>query len=190
MKIVCFIIVILMFSCNGIKETSSAEEYLSYFVDVENGLLKKTNFNNSDFTVLYETPEYIAIKETRGEIPTKEAIDSRVKELSGLQYFTLRINISQYSDEQKQNLREYFFEKAQTDFKLKTSAQEFTPVMYHFEQDFGVLPYCTIFLGFQVEKLSTAELLFNSSEIGNDNVTVTFNEKELNSIPKFKLPNS
>lgn len=186
-----FIILTCFFiSCSGVKETSSVEEYLSYFVDLENGLLKEVVHNNTAFTFLYETPEYIAIKEAE-EADIYESLPSRVKELEGYQYFTVRINISQFSDEDKQQIRDYFFETAQNDFNLKSNNEELLPVIYHFEQDFGVLPYCTVFLGFKLEGINTdAELTFSSAAILNEKIVAKFSNNELNSIPKFKLPNT
>lgn len=184
------------FSCSS--DELEIKDYLAYVKNPDNGLKISKDLNEYQFELQYKPVEFIAINEQRTTQIDTALFDQRIKELNGLQYYTLKIQsltgaevmrtgIS--SEQEYGNRLQYFSDLAQYDMRLVDGNDTLTCALFHFERNYGVAPYNNIVLGFSkiAGENNTKTFTFNEQALGVGKVKLKVAKQDINNIPKVKL---
>lgn len=197
-------ITFLIFSCSivilscGQDSRLSIPDYVGWINNSENGLKSVKELNDYRFELFYKPVEYIAINEQRTFGIDPVLYSKRLKELDGLQYYTLRIEsligkemmrTGIHSEHEYSMRLQYFSDLAQYDMKLVDGNDTLTCALFHFERNYGVAPYNNIVLGFQKIKgsVNSKTLTFNERVLGIGKVNLKIEDKDINNIPQLIL---
>lgn len=147
-----------LISCD--KKHVEAFEFVQWVNNEENGLSVTKEIGMYNFIVQYRPIEYMVMIEQRTENLDIKAFDKEKEEFVGLQYYQFKIalkegagdilkqisnNTSEYS-----NIVQYLSSAMQNDIVLMDGEQEFKCVLYHFERNYGVAPYLSFLLAFEL----------------------------------------
>lgn len=195
----CFLIScsLIFFSCGG-KSELSVSDYLGWVNNAENGLKVVKELSNYKFELFYKPVEYIAIKEQRTFDVNTKVYSERLNELSGMQYYTLRIESqggmemmrTDINSEEEYSVRlQYFSDLAQYDMKLIDGHDTLNCALFHFERNYGVAPYNNIVLAFPKTKntFNSKTLTFSDRVLGVGKVNLKIEEKDIKNIPEIIL---
>ena len=184
------------FSCSS--DGLEIKDYLAYVKNPDNGLKISKDLNEYQFELQYKPVKFIAINEQRTTQIDTTLFDQRIKELNGLQYYTLKIQalagkemmrtgIS--SEQEYSNRLQYFSDLAQYDMRLVDGNDTLTCVLFHFERNYGVAPYNNMVLGFpKIDgKTQSKTFTFNEQVLGVGKVKLKVAKQDINNIPKVKL---
>lgn len=186
----------IMFSCSS--DELGVKDYLSYIKDGDNGLKITKELNNYQFELQYKPVEFIAINEQRTIHVNDTLFKKRVKELEGLQYYTLKIQsltgtemmrTGINSEQEYSNRLQYFSDLAQYDMRLVDGNDTLTCALFHFERNYGVAPYNNIVLAFpKIEgENNTKTFTFSEQVLGVGKVNLKIAQQDINNIPQVKL---
>jgi hypothetical protein len=164
----------------------------------DNGLCREKTVG--DFTIFaqYKPLSYIICSETRNKTLTEENYIARERELSGMEYFQVRLQtpnpdplIYGGSDQNSYHMRNDFLMFGQKDhICLLRGADTVACSMYQFVNYQGLAPYADILLGFRSDssKLdSDRELIYDDQVFGLGPVHFTFTSDEIESVPQLEL---
>lgn len=196
-------IVVLLVSCANIH-FNDATEYFRYIDKPENGLKISKSFTEIELTAKYLPPELKALQELESEFE-KETFDSLVSYYSGSYNFLFSIapvknsqvddlnyyDIYSYDEYvERKKVLNYYLEEC---FILKSGKKEYYPVLFHFEQDYGVSGKLNFHLVFvpseQIKTRKTEELklTFNDPIYNTEQTEFIFKKRSLKNIPKLQL---
>ena len=190
------------------KEKLKAEDYMKWLESDDNGIKINKKIGELTFTSLYKPYEYLSLKELKSTKIDKKALEEKIQEYSGMQYFTFRISAEGQSQELlKLNVSteneyasriEYFSFNMQKDLKLIDGTDTLDCSLFHFERVYGLAPYATFVLGFPLTKeeqhtdllnKETAykdKTLFYADQVfGSGSVYMTTKAESLNSLPEL-----
>lgn len=186
--------ILLFYSCG--KQNLSPDYYVKWVENENNGLSLSKDFNDVNFQILYKPIDYIVAKEYLNGNLKKEDIKNRVKELSNMQYFTLRIksknsnellNANISSENEYYQRLEYFMGPMQDDIKLIENNDTIPCALHHFERTYGLAPYNNFVLAFAPSKSNNADkyFVFEDKILGTGKVTLQLKLKDINNIPNL-----
>jgi len=206
--------VTVLFSCTGnftsnnaiisdpLPEKSTEElpptEYVAWCRSTENNLKKSKEIGDITFSLLYKPAEYVACTEDEDCSLSADTLKEKLKELEGLDYYDLRIELTsaqgellKYNVESAQEYGQrvnYFAFDMQRDIKLIEGKDTLDCKLFHFERAYDVAPYATFLLGFPKSKSSTAEKTFfyQDKVFEKGIIKFTFSPNDLAQIPKLK----
>lgn len=178
--------------------------YVNWVESDDNGLKVSKAIGDFTFTALYKPLEYLALSELRDSI-TKKAVEDKVSEYEGMQYFTFRISakdqqkellkVNIKSDNEYYNRIEYFSFKMQNDLKLIDGKDTLNCILFHFERVYGLAPFATFVVGFPLTKEEEKNMkkktyndktfFYDDRVFGTGHIYMTIKEKNLNQIPEL-----
>lgn len=180
-------------------EVFSVQEYVNWMQDLKNGFRKEKRMDDLDFVLQYKPYEYIVCMEQREEKIHDTLLKSRIDELKGVQYFDLKILLNEQegellkykisSNDQYQKRVNYFAFGMQDDIQLVEGNDTLPCVLYHFERTYDVAPYCTILVGFNLDKNNFQKqktFLFHDKTFNKGLLKFTFKENRLTNLPKLE----
>lgn len=210
-KIVFYIIPLLLLGCDSttdggrwfssqVKNNSAIQmevsDYISWCRDKDNGLLKSKVIKNMCYTLQYKPLEYIACVENEGNI-SKEELKSKEAELSGLDYYDLRIeapeNVGELlkyklnSSAEYQQRVNYFAFSMQNDIKMICGGDTLDCKLYHFERAYDIAPYATFLLAFPKSSCAEKTFVFQDKVFGTGIIKFTYLSSETNLLPQLAL---
>lgn len=184
--------------CGCSKSELKPNEYIDWFENPDNKMVKKFNQNSLELTCQYETPDFVYLKQNGSENIDEITFEENKNELKDLIHFKLKFRDTlsnnflrnNYTTLEEFNTKSmYLSYDIQYDLKLVKGNDTLPCVMNHHERTYGSTPYETILIAFQnVENSkSELELIFNDRVFGFGRVKFFFSKDELNEIPELKL---
>ena len=175
----------------------SAEDYVTFVKDPENGLCKTVTAGEFDFTLQYQPLEFVALLEQRGENLTEEQLNKAKEERDGLQYFVFKImsrtgqevlETGAQSEEEVQMRQYYFTTLMNQDMALVEGGDTLSCALWHFERNYGLAPYNNIVVAFEKpEKGGDKTFIYNDEVLGAGSVRFDFSEADIAAVPELKL---
>jgi len=171
-------------------------ELMKYVINEENGLTKTRDFENFGFKATYKPTNFVIAKEGKTDELSKVKYDKLKKELGELQYIDLSIKslstrgnaLSGSIDNQEDYYErlDYFVTYMQYDISLVDNTDTLSPVLFHFERNYGLTPYSTIILAFEKGKSKgDRTLMINDQVLGIGRVNFYFKETDILAVPKL-----
>lgn len=204
----------LLISCKGsftsnnnitsasLPEKSTEElapvDYVNWCRNTENNLKKEKEIGDITFSLLYKPAEYVACQEEQTTDLSSDTLREKLKELEGLDYYDLKIEITsgqgellKYNVESAQQYSQrvsYFAFDMQKDIKLIEGHDTLDCQLFHFERAYDVAPYAMFLLGFPKSKISTSErTFFYQDKVFNKGIIkFTYTPTEIAQIPRLK----
>ncbi len=173
----------------------SPENYVAWVNDEAHGVLNKKTITDFEFSLLYESPEYLAIRELKPENCTADLVSKKKKDLGNLQYYAFQIKSNDgqevlragIADDQEYYARlEYFSSMAQNDMVLVEGGDTLPCVLYHYERTYNLSPKSTILLAFEkTPAFTTSDKLFiyNDQTLGIGSVQLTIRSQDIQHLP-------
>lgn len=183
----------------GCYETHrTAGELVKWVEDPDNGLRREKTINEFGIMAQYKPLSYIICNEAKGITLTPDEYAKREAELSGLEYFQVRLKsanpdplLSGGGDQNIYHQRNNFLMFGQKDYVYLLRGEDTAYcAMYHFVNYQGLAPYADILLAFKsdtTESSSDRELVYDDQVFGLGPVHFTFTDNEIASVPQLEL---
>ncbi|BDS15667.1 hypothetical protein [Aureispira anguillae] len=185
-------------SCTN--ETLAPSEYVQWVSEEENGLLKRKEIYPLKIEAQYKPIPFVIANEEQTNDISKYKYIEREKKLKGLQYYTLKLGISDATynitnfgveDEiQRQDRLSYFSFAMQNDIKLVESGDTLSCKLFHFERSYDLSPYRTFVLGFkqpQTDEIVDKTLILDLPFFKTGPIKLNYKKSDLEAIPNLKL---
>lgn len=169
-------------------------EYVQFVRNTENGLNQSLSKGNFTFKLQYKPLDYIALLEQKNNA-THKTISIRKKDLAGLQYYNVRIQSNLGEDVLKSGITEekeyynrlnYLSTFLKNDLFVIQGADTLKPVLYLFERNYGLAPFCTSVIAFKetdsLHKFEKKFIIDEQAFIG-EQLQFTITKKDLKNIP-------
>ena len=180
--------------------TLSPNEMKEFVVNMDNGLLKSKVIGEVTYSVKYKPVDYIISQELKGSSIDMNSYKQKYSELSGMQYFDLRVEIDKQNgellkyglntvDEYERRVKYLAFD-INTDIQLIDGEDTLQCVMNHFERVYDIVPYATILLGFKdngKSQLKEKTIVFHDKLFGKGIIKFTFLPSDLQNIPHLEV---
>lgn len=196
-KVISLVLLVVLCGCNSRDTALPPLQYIKFMESPENDFNRKIVAGNTEYHIQLATPEYMAIKgaseETVG-LDTGIYYD-RLREMSGHLFFLIRIQqkvlsgVAQGMVEKSgaEKMVMYYQQTASQDITLLTEKTAQRPVIYQFENNYSLVPYNTIVVGFEAESSSDFNLVFNDRYNDNPYIKTEFSQKELAMLPGIAI---
>lgn len=172
------------------------KDYIKWIENADNGL--KMNREISDFEILvqFKPTEYIIeLEKSRFKMTTEEIIQRR-NSLDSLYFYTVTLKSKDgktpflkngIADESSyfDRLR-YYLADAEHDFYLVSGKDTISPVIYHFEQNYGLGPYNKIDIAFEsmnINKKPSWLFVYDDKKLGVGSLSFEYLKNNLENIP-------
>lgn len=208
MRNLIFILPLMLFSCehgdNTAVDSKSAVEVqneimspsaLVTWSEETNHQTKTQQIGDLTYTLTHVSPEYLAIHDLGMDAAAKQ-IDSLKADYSGMDYFKLKIEAANFSEE----LLKYNLESASqydervrycsfaiaNDLTLKSNNQTVQCGLNHFERAFNAAPFVTIMLAFpKTEIKKDVTVIFDDHLFNKGLIRFTWTAEEFDAFPKL-----
>lgn len=197
-KLPFFFLFLLLTSCG--KDALLPSDYIAWVNDANNSLLKTKSIVPLEVEVLYKPLPYIIANEQRTNKIDKTVYEARIKELKGLQYYTLKLGITggkldvtnyEVNDNgQQQDRLNYLSFAMQKDIKLVEQGDTLSCVLYHFERSYDIVSYRTFVLAFEekeTNRLTDKTLILDLPYFKTGPIKLNYKIADLEAIPNLKL---
>lgn len=194
-----FIICLLLVSCSGSAPELGAGDYMHYMEDVEHPYNRRVTSGTQNYSIQLATPEYVVLKEfsdKRDELDTA-SFKQRLGEIKGHIYFLIKIEQRKPTQSVAQEMVDksmaesmvmYYHSQAMSDIILKTDSVLRKPVTYLFENNYSLVNYNTIVVGFELpEGKEAIQLVFNDRYNDNTFIKAKYSANELAKLPRLVL---
>lgn len=195
--LIAIVAVIGVTACNS-RELLTAEEYVRFMERDGNGFRKQVKTGTYNYTFQYKSPEYIMLKEQRGNQTT--VADKRLHQLDSTVWFNVMIHTGSKINPLKADAgslgeynkrMNYFLSDAVRNFKLTYGDQgEMKCIGYLFENNYGLTPMDVMIIGYRIPDKRAAremQLTYDDELFDYGPVKVTISAEKLTSIPKLKI---
>lgn len=180
-------------------------EYVHWIESRESGLTAEKKIDKLLYSVQYKPVHYEALIRMGNEGVSQEKLRILEHELSGMQYYTLRVSAKDYpgevlkyklpdTDEYYRRI-EYCSFRMQEDITLVDNNDTLPCRLFHFERVFGVAPEATFVLAFedtrseadkQAGRYETEKMIsFNDELFGMGIINLRIPKAHLNNIPRL-----
>lgn len=186
----------LMMSCSSSLLPS---EYVKWVANTENGLVKTKHIDEISAKVIYKPLDYVIANEMRTNDIKNTEYQQRKKELEGMQYYNLVLDITdarnilnyKVNDLGGQETRiQYLSFGMQQDIYLEENGKELPCKLFHFERNYNITKERTFLLAFEQDK-NTIEtdktLVINSPMLGTGPIKIKFLAKDIARLPTMKV---
>ena len=183
----------------GCKE-SLEPRALAFFVENEkNGLVQFREVEDLELKVQYKPIDYQVVIEKRKEILSSDEVNAVRKELDGLLYFNFSFRLKNGESTLKKlasgaeskygGLIRYISVHMQDDFKLVAGEDTLNCVLYHFERNYGMLPFETVSIAFEAlqDEETDLQLIYDDRIFNIGRQQFTIKEESLYNLPSLKL---
>ena len=196
-KAVNILCIVMLSACNRRASLSPT----AYIRNMETKEFKKEiEIGKTEYIFQLATPEYMAIKEATGSngIIKTDAIKRRVEDMKGYIFLLIRINKKPVSSLQSTSndaaiteQKVMYYQSAQQDISLVDGGSTYKPVVYQFENNYGLSPYNTIIVGFEHKEPIRNEIqfVFNDRFEHNPLIKASFSEQALTILPTLSINN-
>lgn len=174
----------------------SAEDYISYVENEENGMVKNIEIDGWKYNIQYKPADYILLHEHNTEAENRE----RKKQLEGTAWFNitviqkdgkgspLRYHVN--TQEEYQSRYNYYLYQAGSDISLVWNGDTLHPVSYIFENNYNLAPQETMVAGFilpekATEKVTDVQLVYKDRLLGTGIIKAKFYQKDISSLPQL-----
>ncbi len=173
-------------------------KYLKYMEGNDN-TRQTTTSGNTEYTIQLATPDYMACREYSEElqVANMEPLKKRVDELEGYIFFIINVSKKELGGsviediQKKQKAGEmimYYQSSAANDISLFSDDKQIYPATYHYEDNYGLAPYNTIVVGFNLpESQSDLKLVFNDRYNNNPYIQASYSKETLKNLPKLVI---
>lgn len=193
------ILVIIVTGCKTGR--LSPAELIHYMEDPANGLRKKITVGGLDYVIQFVTPEYYVSRELAETDSTAVVWQKRLSELNGFYFILVKMGKNEaarkgttvagqiYTVQSAATMEAYYDQAAMKDMTLRIGEGNRLPSTYHFENNYGLVPYNTILAGFAVDskEQGDAEFIFNDQYNSNELIKAGFDQSSIQSIPSLKF---
>lgn len=181
------------------KQELIPSEYVVWVNDEANGLLKKKTIHPLTVEALYKPLPYIIANEFRSNTISKVEYDKRVEELNGMQYYTLKLsitdklNVTNYgvSNMSQQDERITYLSFAmKNDIQLVEGNDTLNCALYHFERSHDLNPHRTFVLAFEKTDKNNQQdktLILDLAYFQTGPIKLNFKAADLEKLPNLKL---
>jgi len=191
------LISVSMPSCKNQK--LAIPEYIEYVRSSQNGLVNTINKNGFQFTSLYESADYLTLKELRNEHVTKENFESTRSKFVDYLYFDFSIKpeaeqkildpLDTSGFEKKYN---YFSFGISKDIFLLYKADTLSCLMHQFTSGNGITPECHVELMFErpSSNFSASDslyLIYKDQILNAGNIQIPTLVKDIENTPQLKI---
>jgi hypothetical protein len=193
---ITILLILTLMGCG--KQTLPPDEFIAWVENSSHGLSVKKEFKDVEFQVLFKPAQYIVAKELANGGIAKQDVPQRLKDLEGMQYFTLRIKATDsdellsanaVNEEQYNQRLEYFMDAIQSDISLIDGKDTLPCALSHYERTYGLAPYNNFVLAFSKPKtkgndnITSKIIVFNDKIMGTGKVMLKIESKDLNNVP-------
>lgn len=194
MKKVTKILLLAVMSGCGRCEHLDPTEYMSYIESTSNGFRHEVKAGKVSYTIQLATPEYMSCKElasTKGY--NVRQLKERLDELRGNIFFLINIAEDKRDKKTTDNIIEkmhagertqYYEVEQQENIALQVDGQILKPEVYQYEDNYGLVDYNTIVVGFKVDSMARdMNLVFNDRYHDNPLIRSGYSKQEISQIP-------
>jgi hypothetical protein len=185
-----------IFSCK--PSVLEPQEYEAWAREADNGLRQTVSVGHLEYTMTFKPIDVMILQSNEGVVPSQDSIIKMREEFAGLLYFTFQMKVSDNSsvlqfegDENAETGRlQHFFGDMQGDFVLITGNDTLPCSIYHYERDYGVDPFETFSLGFEVPENFASEkviIVYNDQVMNTGPVRFDYSSEELFEQPQLKF---
>ncbi len=194
----CSFLLLNLWSC-GCEELPPSD-YVQWVNNAENGLLKEKTIPPLTVEVLYKPLAYIVANEERSNVISKEVYQGRIKELEGLQYYTLKLGIMDENldvtnyevtnNAEQQERLNYLSFAMQRDIKLIDGKDTLPCKLFHFERSYDLSSTRTFVLAFdqlETNQNQSKTLILDLPYFKTGPIKLNYKTADLEAIPSLKL---
>lgn len=193
--IACF----LLASCAGKAPELGVGSYMHYMEDATHPYNRQVISGAQSYTIQLATPEYVVLKEyaDRKDEVGSATFKHRLEELKGHVYFLIKIEERKPTQSvaetmirksQAESMVMYYHAQAMNDIVLKTDSVLRTPVTYLFENNYALVNYNTIVVGFEMPTDGEPiQLVFNDRYNENSYIKAKYSASEMAKLPRLVL---
>lgn len=194
----CSFLLLNLLSCG--REDLIPSDYVQWVNNPENGLLKEKTIPPLTIEVLYKPLAYIVANEERSNVISKEVYQGRIKELEGLQYYTLKLgimdenlNVTNYevtNNAEQQERLSYLSFSMQRDIKLIDGKDTLPCKLFHFERSYDLSSTRTFVLAFdqlETNQNQSKTLILDLPYFKTGPIKLNYKTADLEAIPSLKL---
>lgn len=190
------LIVLLQIFFVSCQEQLTANEYLQFVSDPENGLRKDQNVQGFELSVMYQPVDYSIAREIESGVEVSD-YNSKKESLGNSESFQFRIklteggNILRYN--QNNNLNEntrinHFSFLAKDDFSIITKTDTVACNLCHYSRNYNLTPTVDLSLLFdELTKDSNWQLVYKDTQFGLGTVKFVIKKEDINNIPSLKV---
>lgn len=195
------IIILFIISITGCgKPEVDYKTYVQWIENENNGLYVQKNVGEYEFSALYKPLDYVVAKELVNGALNKSRVMARKKELGSMQYLNLKIRSTHDNELLKAGIRseneyyqrlEYFMSYMQSDIYMIDGKDTLDCLLFHYERNFGLAPYNTFVLGFNMPSEITATtpydktLVYDDKVLGTGKIMLKIDKNELENMPQI-----
>lgn len=191
--------IMLLSGCAGSDQRLHPEKYMVFLEQESNELKRTVTAGDTKYTVQLATPEYMVCKQFTDKWDNLDtnAFKVRLSELKGHIFFLINISgkatneasVKEWmlANSQVERMVLYYEDRAAEDLSLLDGNETRKPVVYHFENNYGLAPYNTIVVGFEKPAMNNCQLVFNDRFSGNPYIRVSYQEKDFKKLPHLLL---
>ena len=188
---------LLVTSCS--KQELSPMDYVKWVDDSDNGLKKSKIYKGITISAQYRPVEYQVAIEEKSHALSAEKLDSRSKQIEGMQYYLLRFALE---DRSKDIMRFALSSEAeyyqrlnycsfgmQNDIYLVQGTDTLSCKLFNAVRSYGLSPNADYLLAFEEKDASAKterQLIVNDAVFGLGPVKFKFTEDDLNNIPHIR----
>ncbi len=197
-RILLYIVLVISLVIQGCgRESLEPSAFIQWVDQPENRLINEKTVGAFKFIAQYRPLDYMVATALVNNHNHFTSVDSLESKFRNLQYFIIKIGTNtgnreflQQSvsgkDEYYERIR-YYTSMAQQDILLVDDVDTLPCTLYHFERTYSVSPYNTLLLAFQsTGKAKNKKLIFNDQVLNTGKLIFTFNEDDINNVPKLK----
>ncbi len=196
-RVISLVLLVVLCGCNSRDAVLPPAQYMKFMESPDNNLNKKIVAGNTEYHIQLATPEYMALKAASEESENLDTgtYHNRLHEMSGNLFFVIRIKqegpsgVAQGMVEKSgaEKMVMYYQQAASQDIVLRNGGAEQKPVTYLFENNYSLVPYNTIIVGFEAESSGDLDLIFNDRYNDNPYIKTEFSQKELAMLPGIAI---
>lgn len=174
------------------------KEYVQFVRSEEGGLKQFVKKGNFTFEIQFKPLDYVALMEQKDKA-TFATISKRKKELNGLQYYNIKIQSNHGENVLKSGISEekeyynrlnYLSTFLKQDVRIIQGTDTLKPVLYLFERNYGLAPFCNSVIAFQEPDsayINKKNIIINERAFIKEELRFTIEEKDLKNIPTLEL---
>jgi len=187
----------LLVGC-GSNKNLAPQDYVAYMQDGVHHFKQEVVTHDLTYTVQLATPEYMVCQEMYRHAANVKAaeVNKRLNDLKNTLFFLVHISSKKPSSavETMQNnsraevMNMYYEASASNDIMLYNGNMQQHPSIYHFENNYGLVPYNTIVVGFDVaDKALDMRLVFNDRYNEEPMIQTAFSGEILSKLPTLQI---
>ncbi len=181
--ILIFLVFIALTSC---QKELTAEEYLAYVNNPENGLKKEKEIGDFKIGVKYEPTQFLLSKQENVE----------EDELSNYEHFQFRMKLKRGGDillyKESNDMNEvtrinHFGFEAKNDFFIVSNSDTTNCIISHFSRNYNLNPTIDLTLAFNaIDKKNDWQFVYNDHQFNIGTVKFVFKKEDLSNLPILK----